>query len=550
MKIGIYMAYGPQVVLGAEGLGRYIGNLISGFVAAGHQVTIACPKWSLDTIDDLLQDFQVDAKKIEFIVSNKTPALWRLYEKKYRKRYPKLSLRYRLLNSFADCIEWASTKAISITSMLCLALLALLTVAVVIMLLPVVLVFTVLYLLVKLALTIVRKGKFSVQKLFDKVLGIVQAFSTKKTNLYAFLSEELGVMVNKSLAQKINRSAQQDVWFVPAVFWPEVKLVDGLKVICAPDLVTVEFPGWFADLPGMVNALPRCQDVLEHGQYFITYSEYLRKSLVMDRFGKDGSQVIAIPHINNDMLDYIQITSEANKKLHSDKDFSYDFARRTIQNAKTHCLSVDQRYIANFQMQDTHYIFYASQIRPYKNILTLVKAYEQLLRKKYRNIKLIITGNLGDISASGIFSYIKEHRLEYDVLSMPGVSAQELAALYRCADLVVNPTLYEGGFPFTFGEGMSVGTPSLMSDIPQVRDVVENYGLEDTMLFDPYDWHALADKIECALQNREELYQKELPMYQDLAKRTGDVVAQAYIEAFEYFIEKDQKDRRKEEKSA
>lgn len=546
MKIGIYTAYGPQVVLGKEGLGRYIGNLISGFVAAGHQVTIACPKWSLDTIDDLLQDFQVDAESVEFIVSSKTPALWLLYEKKYRKRYPKRSLRYRLMNSFADCIEWVVTKAISITSLICLALLALLAVVAGIMLLPVVLVFTVLYLLVKLVLTIVRKGKFSVQKLFDKIMEIMQIFSTKKTNLHAILSEQLGIVVSQSLAQKINRSAQRDVWFVPTVFWPEVKLVDGLKVICAPDLVTVEFPALFADLPGMVYALQKCQDVLEDGQYFITYSEYLRKSLVMERFGKDASQVIAIPHINNDMLDYIQIASEVNNKLHSDKDFSLDFARRIIQNAKMHCLSVDQRYIANLQMQDIHYIFYASQIRPYKNILTLVKAYEQLLRKKYWNIKLIITGNLGD--SSGIYSYIKEHRLEYDVLSMPGVSAQELAALYRCADLVVNPTLYEGGFPFTFGEGMSVGTPSLMSDIPQVRDVVENYGLEDAMLFDPYDWHALADKIECALQNREELYQKELPMYQDMAKRTGDVVAQAYIEAFEYFIEKDQKDQRKEER--
>lgn len=34
-------------------------------------------------------------------------------------------------------------------------------------------------------------------------------------------------------------------------------------------------------------------------------------------------------------------------------------------------------------------------------------------------------------------------------------------------------------------------------------------------------------------------------MYQDMAKRTSDVVAQEYVEAFEYFIEKDRHEKEK-----
>ena len=550
MKIGIYMAYGPQTVLGKEGLGRYIGNLISGFVAAGHQVTIACPKWSLDTIDDLLQDFQVDADSVEFIVSNKTPAIWRLYEKKYKKRHPKRSLRYRIVSSMVDFMEFAMAKLISITSMVCLALLALLAVVLGVLFLPEIALAAVLYLIIKLVQAVVRKGKFSFRTMIGKILNFVKRCTTKRFDLHAFLSEQLNDVVSRSLAEKINRSEDRDVWFVPAIFWPNVKLIEGVKVICAPDLVTEEFPALFSDDPAFVASTKKCSNVLENEKYFITYCEHLRKSFVIDRFCKQENQVIAIPHINNDMDDYIRVSPDWARKLRSSKDFTHAFASIELKVAKTKCNSVDYAYISGFDIQDTHYIFYASQVRPHKNILTLVKAFEYLLRKKYKNIKLIITGNLLVPAAEKVWNYVKAHRLEYDVLAFPDVSAQELAALYHCADLVVNPTLYEGGFPFTFGEGMSVGTPSLMSDIPQVRDVVEKYGLEETMLFDPYDWRALADKIEQALQNRDGLYQKELPMYQDMAKRTGDVVAQEYIEAFEYFIEKDRADQRKVEAKA
>ena len=126
--------------------------------------------------------------------------------------------------------------------------------------------------------------------------------------------------------------------------------------------------------------------------------------------------------------------------------------------------------------------------------------------------------------------------MQVDVIALHGVDVQGLAALYRCAELVVNPTLYEGGFPFTFAEGMSVGTPSVMSDIPQVRDVIEPYGLEDEMLFDPNDVQAIADKIEYGLMHKAELYQKELPVFNAMACRTENVVAQEYLESFQTII--------------
>ena len=162
-----------------------------------------------------------------------------------------------------------------------------------------------------------------------------------------------------------------------------------------------------------------------------------------------------------------------------------------------------------------------------------MKAYEHILRERNIPLKLILTCNLNNDKE--LLNYIEQKRLQYDVLSFNSVTAQQLAALYMCARLVVNPTLYEGGFPFTFGEGMSVKTPSVMSSIPQVTEVMQGYGLED-YLFDPYDYLDMSAKIEKGLKNRDELIAKEQVLYDQLKNRTWKDVCREYVQAFEYFI--------------
>lgn len=531
------MAYGPQVVMRKEGLGRYIGSLISGFVAAGHKITVACPKWSLNTIDDLFQDFQINEDMVEFIVSRKIPVLWYFYDRKKKKRYPKRSLRYRALTSAADVMDAVISRLISITNMALFLLLIPLAAAAGIVLLPLALAALVLYLLYKLAKFLLKKGKFSIKEIIFKVVSLTVKYSSEKwTDIHAFLVERRDNIVQRELVKRVNRSEKESVWFVPALFWPQIEDIKGVKVVCAPDLVTEHFPALFAGTKDGVEATDMCRRVLSNEKYFITYSGFIRRTLLLDRYGKNEENVVAIPHINNSMSEYITMPDTWSKLLNSQKDFTLSFAKSCVREVRKFHHAADDRFMETFDTDGIRFIFYASQYRPYKNILNLVKAYEYLLREKYVNFKLIMTC---DLSKTDVLEYIWEHRLQYDVLCFHNVSAQQLASLYRCADLVVTPTLYEGGFPFTFGEGMSVGTPSVMSDIPQTRDVVEPYGLADDILFDPYDWKAMVEKIEYGLANSRELYQRELTLYRDLEKRTGDVVAEEYINAFKKFIEMD-----------
>ena len=538
MKIGIFMAYGPQTVLGKEGLGRYIGNLVKGFTDVQQEVIMAVPKWSTDTISELFEDFGVSESSVSFAVLERIPAIWGAYSiLKGRKKKKKTARKYRVLRKAVDWAELFAGAMLNITNLAVLGLVMLLLCVVGVVLLPFALVGAVVYVVLSFLKSRLKKGEFKLKDTFWKLLQVTKRLSKTGLGLDEYIYTRMMNHVTEMLVQKANRQ-DVDVWFVPALFWPETKGLKKVRVITVPDVVTKEFPLLCANMPRITEQTKKCVDTIENGEYFITYCDYVRQSLLEHRFGKYHG--VTIEHPDNELNSLIAIDASYERKLNARKNFTDAFARGVLRSLPPHTV-YGQDMLVDYSFENTRYIFYASQARPYKNILNLIKAYEELLRKRYVDVKLFLTCDLTRDAAA--YQYVMSHHLQFDVICFYNISAQQLAALYRCADLVVNPTLYEGGFPFTLGEGMSVGTPSLMSDIPQVRDVVEKYGLEDTMLFDPYDWMRMADKIEYALQHREELYQKQLGMYQHFAARSNEVVAKEYIAAFEHFINEDRKKR-------
>ncbi|EFC2708987.1 glycosyltransferase family 4 protein, partial [Escherichia coli] len=153
------------------------------------------------------------------------------------------------------------------------------------------------------------------------------------------------------------------------------------------------------------------------------------------------------------------------------------------------------------------------------------------LKEKFWGHKLILT--CGSDHLSSISNFIKENRLEYDVLFLHGLSIQELAALYKRADLAVNPTLSEGGCPFTFTEALSVGTPVIMSRIPVAEEVLTDPALQEMTFFDPLDWKCLADKILWAVDNLDELKTVQMQTYNQLIQRNWEDVVNEHIDALD-----------------
>lgn len=131
------------------------------------------------------------------------------------------------------------------------------------------------------------------------------------------------------------------------------------------------------------------------------------------------------------------------------------------------------------------YILCAAVDRPSKNIATLIRAYA-VLRKRLPEYGLVLAGQLrnADLSWRKKSSDLEEEwpsnidlvndlGLANDVIVTGFVSNEQLGALYRGASLFVLPSLFEGfGMPAV--ESLALGAPTLVSDLPVLREVTLN----------------------------------------------------------------------------
>lgn len=528
MKIGIYLGYGPKTVLGKEGLGRYLANLINNLVLNNNTVTIACHEWLLNSVEDLLKDFQMSDENISFIVSNKTPIVWKIYDwwtkEKIKKRKETIKFN-RVLYSIIESI-------LTITSVIKFCIIGILFLLIGSLIFPIALVLGVFYIVLKFFVKVVGKGKFKTKKLIKNVIKYYLLMEKIQKNWNIYMYQIIVNHVQNDLVNKINSSEKQDIWYSPSIFWEQFNKINGTKVINVPDLVTKEFPVQWGYYSSVVSLSKQYEKTIQNGTYFITYSQYVKDTLLVNKYGKYEENIVVINHNINDLSSYITIKSN----LTNNNFFTKAYCESVMQTLKEHTKCV-KSYIHGFDFKDVKFIFYASQARPHKNLLNLVKAYEYLLRNRYIGIKLFLTCNLE--SDEELFNYIREKRLQYDIISFYNVSSKQLAALYYQAQLVVNPTLFEGGFPFTFGEGMSVGTPSVMSRIPQVEEITKMFNLEEC-LFDPYDFKDIAEKIIYGLNNIEELKEKQYILYKYLYENHSQKkVGMEYENTFKRFIQAD-----------
>lgn len=552
MKIGIYLGYRPSIHLSLvnEGLGRYLAKLVKVLEESGNEIAIACPQWLVGTLEELFEEYNLSLEHIDLVVPRTEPVIWRWIarrEKKVKKN--KVKLKARLFHASYSLLENMLTFSVNIKSMFIMAFILLLSVIAGILLLPFVLLFfaaKIVYKLVKLFFRIFKIDLSSMETIKNSVKSKLFIFryleKIKQMASGRGLNQEIAERIRMDAArQMISRikhmKHKPDVWFCPMAFWPEFNDIDGVTVTCFPDITPAFFPFGFERM-NMGPAVASIRKTVEEGKYFITYCDYQKNEVLSNVLGKEKKNIRAIPLFVNETYPDINLVQgyEMYAKENPTKKFARQILGTLFVNATPDIALYLQGAIRAMSYKDMKYIFYSSQCRPNKNVLTLIKAYEYLLRKKEVDFKLVLTGSLDHVPE--IRTYVYENRLQYDVLSFYNVSNQQLAALYACAELVVNPTLYEGGFLMIFSEGMSVGTPSVMSRIPQVTEVTNDYDFGEC-LFDPYDYKDVAEKIMYGMENREMLIKKQQPLYDKLSNRTKEGAAKEYLDAFRYFIELD-----------
>jgi glycosyltransferase involved in cell wall biosynthesis len=149
---------------------------------------------------------------------------------------------------------------------------------------------------------------------------------------------------------------------------------------------------------------------------------------------------------------------------------------------------VRERYQLNHR-----FVLYVGNIKPHKNLVRLIEAFNQLRAGDLEDVKLLIIGD--EISKlPALRRAVHRHKLHKHVRFLGYVPDDQLAVLYRLAAVFVFPSLYEGfGLPPL--EAMASGTPVVVSNVSSLPEVVG----DAAVLVDPHDVGSIVDGLRLVL---------------------------------------------------
>lgn len=108
-------------------------------------------------------------------------------------------------------------------------------------------------------------------------------------------------------------------------------------------------------------------------------------------------------------------------------------------------------------------------IEPRKNLATLLRAFEEVLRVRKKPLQLVIAGRKGWL-VDELCESLKHSPAAAGIILTGYLADEDLRALYSSCGAFLYPSIYEGfGLPPL--EAMACGAPVIASDIPSIQEV-------------------------------------------------------------------------------
>lgn|GEM_PF-1461924 len=532
---GIFLGYDKNIPLKNEGLGRLLAFVVSGWVQLpNHRLTIACPYWLVKDLQSLLADHGIPDSSYD-LLRTKDP-WWRTVQlrlKAFERSIRPTVHRYRawlrgdaipehrpikqhwleriVTVDFSKLLHSRKWTSVTFEAFKLVAF-----AAIVFWLLrfiwPAILVLLIVF------------GIYRLWRKYKKKKSPSQSINPKRSMRKQKRRGRRYAREISRLIKQVNQQQLVNHWLVPTPFWPEANRIAHTKAIVCPDLVLQQFPLRFAD-PSAEAIYARILTTLQHADRLICYSDFIRTHQLVHGVGLAPEQIQVIGHGQVDLAEHLKL-GKSPPSQPEQKQIALEFLR-SYQRASL----ARNPYWSRYSWDRGAYVFYSSQARGQKNILSLLRAIEILRHRPIEPIRLVLTCQRSP--GSDIDLFVSQYRLDPWVLFANDVSNQVLASLYCWAAVAVNPTLFEGGFPFTFTEAFSVGTPSLLSDIPMVKEKVQDPNLIQRMIFDPLDPQDIASKTQWAVEHPEELLAMEKELFDSFP--TWQSVALSYSNSLRSF---------------
>ena len=257
----------------------------------------------------------------------------------------------------------------------------------------------------------------------------------------------------------------------------------------------------FIGLSSKVKKIITIHDLsfLRNPEFFSTRKNFWHSMIDVSRLLKKFDQIIAVSeNTKRDIIELCGIDSEKVKVIYS--GISQECRMIADPNSiETKKLDEVKR---KYNLSDK-FILYLGTIEPRKNIIGIIRAYNQLriLDKRenceLQDLKLIIAGGRGWKSKD---IYKEQELSEYkdDIKFLGYIDFEDKVYLYNLASVFIYPSFYEGfGFPLL--EAMACGTPVVASYSSSLPEVMGSAGL----LVNPYNINDIACAIKQILSNKD-----------------------------------------------
>ena len=143
------------------------------------------------------------------------------------------------------------------------------------------------------------------------------------------------------------------------------------------------------------------------------------------------------------------------------------------------------------------YLLYIGRLEKKKNIANLIEAFAILKENKKIDHKLVLIGNIG-FGHDELKYIIEEFKLENDVIKLGWVQEYDLPILLKNSSAFVFPSKHEGfGIPVI--QAMACGVPTVISDIPTLREIAQDC----SVFFNPLDRNSIAESIDKVLSDKD-----------------------------------------------
>lgn len=281
------------------------------------------------------------------------------------------------------------------------------------------------------------------------------------------------------------------------------------------------FHGLSGELPLKWDKKPIKKVVTIHDLIFVRYPQYYSffdRKIHFWKFNKavhSADKVIAISEqTKQDIIQYLKVSEDKIEVIYQGchHAFKEQQSEEFIQKTKEK-FNLPEKFILN-----------VGTIEERKNLLNVVKAIDTT------EIPLVVVGKKTKYYAK-IEQYIKKNKMEKQVHFLEGVSMNELAVIYKLADVFVYPSFFEGfGIPVI--EALFSNTVAITSNTSCLPEA----GGNDSVYVDPENYLDIRSKIKFLWDNDSERKRRADKGFEFVQKFNDEPIANQLMNLYQKIL--------------